>query len=275
MNINLEKLVEQVRQLAVTFGLNILSAIAILIIGIWIAKLIRKYLEKALSKKEIDKTLLSFLANLLYFILLTLVVLVALGQLGIETTSFIAILGAAGLAIGLALQGSLANFASGTLLIIFRPFKVDDFIKVADEEGFVEKIQIFTTHIRTFDNRTIIIPNSAVTGNKIINYTSKEIRRVDLSIGISYGDNIKKAIDTLTELCASHSKVLKDPAPYVGVVEYGDSSINLTVRPWCKTEDYWSVFFELNNILNSQVRLNFKPTARSVIQKTIFCRPDE
>ena len=246
MNINLEKLVEQVRQLAVTFGLNILSAIAILIIGIWIAKLIRKYLEKALSKKEIDKTLLSFLANLLYFILLTLVVLVALGQLGIETTSFIAILGAAGLAIGLALQGSLANFASGTLLIIFRPFKVDDFIKVADEEGFVEKIQIFTTHIRTFDNRTIIIPNSAVTGNKIINYTSKEIRRVDLSIGISYGDNIKKAIDTLTELCASHSKVLKDPAPYVGVVEYGDSSINLTVRPWCKTEDYWSVFFELN-----------------------------
>ena len=231
--------------------MNIVAALAILVIGIWVAKLIRKIIGKALQKRNIDKTLITFLLNLLYFLLLTIVVLAALGQLGVQTTSFIAILGAAGLAVGLALQGSLANFASGVLLIIFRPFEVDDFVKVADEEGFVEKIHIFTTQIRTFDNRTIIIPNSTVTGGKIINYTSKKIRRVDLSIGISYGSNIKNAIDALTNLCSSNPKVLKDPVPYVGVVEYADSSINLTVRPWCKTEDYWDVLFEVNKQMKS------------------------
>lgn len=246
MDINLEELINQIRVLFVKFGMNIVAALAILLFGIWAAKLIRKILGKALQKRNIDKTLITFLLNLLYFLLLTVVVLASLGQLGIETTSFIAIVGAAGLAVGLALQGSLANLASGVLLIIFRPFEVDDFVKIAGEEGFVEKIHIFTTQIKTFDNRTIIIPNSTVTSDKIINYTSKEIRRVDLSIGISYGDNIKKAIDAITELCSSNPKVLKDPAPYVGVVEYGDSSINLTVRPWCKTDDYWDVFFEIN-----------------------------
>lgn len=200
MNINIEQLVEQVRELAVSFGLNIIAALAILVIGIWIIKFIRRIVEKRLDKREIDPTLAKFLLNLIYFLLLTVVILAALSQLGIETTSFIAILGAAGLAVGLALQGSLANFASGVLLIIFRPFKVDDFVKLADEEGFVEKIQIFTTQIRTFDNRTIIIPNSVITGSKITNYTTKEIRRVDLSIGISYGDNIKHAIESLMEI---------------------------------------------------------------------------
>lgn len=247
MDINIEKLVEQIRELALGFGLNIISALAILVIGIWVAKIIRRTIEKQLVKREVDQTLIKFLVNLLYFILLTVIVLASLGQLGIETTSFIAILGAAGLAIGLALQGSLANFASGVLLIIFRPFKVDDFVKLADEEGFVEKIQIFTTQIKTFDNRTIIIPNSVVTSGKIINYTDKEIRRVDLSIGISYGDNIKQAVDTLMEILNNHPKVLKDPAPFVGVTGYGDSSIDLTIRPWCKTEDYWDVFFEVNH----------------------------
>jgi len=246
MNEKLVELIEQAQEPVVEFGLNLIAAIAILVIGLWVAKLIRKIVAKALRKREIDKTLVTFLLNLLYFLLSTVVILASLGRLGIETTSFIAILGAAGLAIGLALQGSLANFASGILLMIFRPFKVDDFVKLADEEGFVEKIYIFTTQIKTFDNRTIIIPNSTVTSGKIINYTSKEIRRVDLSIGFSYDDNIKTAIDTLTELCVSHPKVLKEPVPYVGVVEYGDSSINLTVRPWCKTDDYWDVFFEIN-----------------------------
>jgi len=243
---NIEELIAQVREQAVDFGMNLISAIAILVVGIWIAKLIKRSLGKAFIKRELDKTLISFLLNLLYFTLLAIIVLMALGALGVKTTSFIAILGAAGLAIGLALQGSLANFASGVLLIIFRPFKVEDFVKIAGEEGFIEKIHIFTTQVKTFDNRTIIIPNSTITGDKIINYTAKEIRRVDLSIGISYGDNIKTAIDALTDLCASHPKVLDDPAPYVGVVEYGDSSINLTVRPWCKTEDYWNVFFDIN-----------------------------
>jgi small conductance mechanosensitive channel len=251
MEINLERLVDQVRNLTVKFGMNIVAALVILVIGIWAARIIRKYIGKALQKRNIDKTLITFLLNLLYFLLLTVVVLASLGQLGIETTSFIAILGAAGLAVGLALQGSLANFASGVLLIIFRPFEVEDFVKIADEEGFVEKIHIFTTQIKTFDNRTIIIPNSTVTSGKIINYTSKDIRRVDLSIGISYGDNIKTAINAIMALCSSHPKVLQDPAPYVGVVEYGDSSINLTVRPWCKTGDYWDVFFEINKQMKS------------------------
>jgi small conductance mechanosensitive channel len=256
MRINLEELVNQIRGLIVAFGLNILAAIVILIVGIWIAKLIRRMLSRSLQKKEIDRTLVTFLVNLLYFILLTAVVLAALGQLGIETTSFIAVIGAAGLAIGLALQGSLANFASGVLLIVFRPFKVDDFVMLADEEGFIEKIHIFTTQIKTFDNRTIIIPNATITSGKIINYTSKEIRRVDLSIGISYGDNIRKALDALTELCRSHSKILDDPAPYVGVVEYGDSSINLTVRPWCKADDYWDVFFDINEQMKTALDKN-------------------
>ncbi|NNG27133.1 MAG: mechanosensitive ion channel [Ignavibacteriaceae bacterium] len=252
MNINIEQLVEQVRELAVSFGLNIIAALAILVIGIWIIKLIRRIIEKRLDKREIDPTLAKFLLNLIYFVLLTVVILAALSQLGIETTSFIAILGAAGLAVGLALQGSLANFASGVLLIIFRPFKVDDFVKLADEEGFVEKIQIFTTQIKTFDNRTIIIPNSIITGGKITNYTTKEIRRVDLSIGISYSDNIKHAIESLMEILNNHPKVLKDPAPFVGVTGYGDSSIDLTLRPWSKTEDYWDVFFEINHSIKEQ-----------------------
>ena len=252
MNINIEQLVEQVRELAVSFGLNLVTALAILIIGIWVSKIIRRSVEKHLGKKELDQTLVKFLINLIYFVLLTVVILAALGQLGIETTSFIAILGAAGLAVGLALQGSLANFASGVLLIIFRPFKVDDFVKLADEQGFVEKIQIFTTQIRTFDNRTIIIPNSVITSDKIINYTDKEIRRVDLSIGISYSDNIKHAIDSLMEILNNHPKILKDPAPFVGVTGYGDSSIDLTLRPWSKTEDYWDVFFEVNHAIKEK-----------------------
>ena len=252
MNINIEELLEQVRELAVSFGLNLIAAIAVLVIGIWVIKIIRRVVEKQLGKREVDQTLVSFLVNMMYFILLTLVILAALGQLGIETTSFIAILGAAGLAIGFALQGSLANFASGVLLIIFRPFKVDDFVKVADEEGFVEKVQIFTTQIRTFDNRTIIIPNAVITNGKITNYTDKEVRRVDLSIGISYGDNIKHAIDSLMEILNNHPKILKDPAPFVGVTGFGDSSIDLTVRPWCKTEDYWDVFFEVNHLIKEQ-----------------------
>lgn len=252
MNINLEELVIQIRELAVHFGLNLITALAVLVIGIWISKFIRRTIEKQLNKKEIDKTLVSFLINLIYFTLLTVVVLAALGQLGIETTSFIAVLGAAGLAIGLALQGSLANFASGFLLIIFRPFKVDDVVKLADEEGYVEKIQIFTTQIRTFDNKTIIIPNSVITSGKITNYTAKEFRRVDLSIGISYGDNIKKAIESLMEVLNNHPKVLKDPAPFVGVKGYGDSSIDLSLKPWCKTEDYWDVFFDINEKIKEQ-----------------------
>ena len=246
MNINLEELIIQIRELAVHFGLNLITALAVLVIGIWISKFLRRMIEKQLNKKEIDKTLVSFLMNLIYFTLLTVVVLAALSQLGIETTSFIAILGAAGLAIGLALQGSLANFASGFLLIVFRPFKVDDVVKISDESGYVEKIQIFTTQIRTFDNKTIIIPNSVVTSGKIINYTVKEIRRVDLSIGISYSDNIKKAIDSLMEIINDHPKIIKNPAPFVGVNGYGDSSIDLILRPWCKTEDYWNVFFDIN-----------------------------
>ena len=217
MNVNLADLVSQVRELIVKFGFNILAAIAILVIGIWVSKLIRRILARALQKRNIDKTLITFLLNLLYFLLLTVVVV-----------------------------ASLANLASGVLLIIFRPFEVDDFVCIAGEEGFVEKIHIFTTQIRTFDNRTIIVPNSTITSGKIINYTAKEIRRVDLSIGISYGANIKKAMDAITDLSSSNPKVLKDPAPYVGVIEYGDSSINLTVRPWCKTGDYWDVFFAIN-----------------------------
>lgn len=230
----------------VPWGIKIGLALAIFFIGRLAARWLVRLSERLMRKGGMDDMLVHFLGNIASALLLAFVVLAALDQLGVNTTSALAVLGAAGLAVGLALQGSLANLASGVLLIIFRPFEVDDFVCIAGEEGFVEKIHIFTTQIRTFDNRTIIVPNSTITSGKIINYTAKEIRRVDLSIGISYGANIKKAMDAITDLCSSNPKVLKDPAPYVGVIEYGDSSINLTVRPWCKTGDYWDVFFAIN-----------------------------
>jgi small conductance mechanosensitive channel len=198
-----------------------------------------------MKKSKIDATLISFVGNLLYVILLIFVILAALSQLGIQTTSLIAIIGAAGLAVGLALQGSLANFAAGILMIIFRPFKVGDFIEGAGVSGVVEEIQIFTTKLKTLDNKIVIIPNAKLTDDNIINYSAKEIRRVDLVFGVSYSDDIDKVRKVILDVLSKDERILKDPKATVGVIELADSSVNFAVRPWVNTPDYWNAYFDI------------------------------
>lgn len=242
----MEQIIAKIQELFALFGLKIVVALLIIIIGRWVAKLVRSVLEKILRKSsKVDNTLVDFLGNLTYVVLLIFIIIAALGQLGIQTASLVALLGAAGLAIGLALQGSLANFAAGILLIIFRPFKVEDLIEGAGVTGVVEKIEIFTTHLKTLDNKSIIVPNSKLTGDNIINYTQKEIRRVDLVVGVSYEDNIDKVKEVITGVLSADERVLNDPIPTVAVYEMADSSVNFVVRPWVKTEDYWGVYFSV------------------------------
>lgn len=240
----MEDLLQQGYALLATYGLKIVFAIIILVIGRWVARLFSKLIQRVMKAREVDETLRSFVGNLTYYALLTFVVLAALGQLGIQTTSFIAVIGAAGLAIGLALQGSLANFASGFLMIMFRPFKVGDLIEGAGVTGTVESLQIFTTQLRTADNKKIIVPNSSLTGGNIINWSATGTRRVDMVFGIGYDDDIDKAKQVIAAILASDDRVLKDPAPQVAVSELADSSVNFVVRPWAKTGDYWGVFFD-------------------------------
>jgi small conductance mechanosensitive channel len=237
-------IVEKLYGLLTLYGIKVIAAIAILVIGNWIAKIFRKVVNNVMKKREVDPTLGTFAASLTYYALIAFVVLAALSQLGIQTTSFIAVIGAAGLAIGLALQGSLANFAAGFLMIIFRPFKVGDYIEGAGTAGTVEQIQIFTTQLQTPDNKTVIIPNASLTSNNIVNYSTKGTRRVDLVFGISYDDDIDKAKQILQEIIDTDDRVLKDPAPVIALAELADSSVNFYVRPWTKASDYWSFLFD-------------------------------
>lgn len=241
----MEDILDKIYQLLTVYGIKVLAAIAIFVIGRWVAKGVRKLVERIMNKSKVDSTLVSFTANLVYIALLAFIVVAALGQLGIQTTSFIAILGAAGLAVGLALQGSLSNFAAGFLLIIFRPFKVGDLIEGAGVFGVVEAIQIFTTQLKTADNKTVIVPNAKMTDDNIVNWTVKGTRRVDLVMGIGYEDDIDKARSVMAEIIAADSRILKDPAPQIAVSELGDSSVNFVVRPWTRVEDYWGVYFDL------------------------------
>ncbi len=234
------------------FGLRMITAVVIFVVGRWVARLVRRATEKMMSRSNVDATLVPFVGNLIYFALLAFVILAALAQLGVQTTSFIAVVGAAGLAVGLALQGSLANFAAGVLMLIFRPFKVGDFIEGAGVSGIVEEINIFTTHLRTFDNKTIIIPNAKITGDNITNYTRKEKRRVDLVVGVSYRDDIGKVKRVITDVLDADGRVLKDPAPTVAVLELGESSVNFAVRPWVNTADYWNVYFDTTEKLKKR-----------------------
>ena len=197
-----------------------------------------------LEAKNIDQTLVKFTGNLTYIALLIFVILAAIGQLGIQTTSFIAVMGAAGLAIGLALQGSLANFAAGFLMIMFRPFKVGDVIEGAGVVGKVEEIQIFTTKIVTPDNKTVIIPNAKLTEDNIVNWTVKGTRRVDMVFGIGYGDDIDEAREIIKDVFAQDNRILKEPTVQIAVSELADSSVNFVVRPWVKSDDYWNVYFD-------------------------------
>lgn len=237
--------IELIQELALLYGVKVLTALAIFIVGKWVANKISKIVQKVLAKNNADPAIEHFFGSLVSWALLIFVVIAALGQLGIQTASFVAIVGAAGLAIGLALQGSLANFAAGVLILIFRPFKVGDFIEVAGVSGVVQKIQIFTTELNSPDNKKIIVPNGGVISGNITNYSANDTRRVDLVFGIGYGDDIDGAKAVLQAVVAAEAKVLKDPAPTVAVVELADSSVNLVCRPWVSSADYWDVYFNV------------------------------
>lgn len=231
---------------AITWGTKLAIAIAILIIGLLITKRISKMMAKLLKKKDFDESLRTFLTSMVAISLKIMVVITALGQLGLEMTSFIALLGAAGLAIGMAFSGTLGNFAGGIMILIFRPYKVGDYISAQGEEGIVKEIQIFNTILLTLDNKTIIVPNGAMANGNMTNFTFQEQRRVDFVVGIAYGDDYDKAKSVLEGFIAEDSKILKDPEPFIGLGELADSSVNITLRVWCKTEDYWDVFFKMN-----------------------------
>ena len=240
----MDAIIAKIWELLTIYGLKAIFAVVVFILGRWIAKILTNFVEKIMNKREVDPTIVSFIANMTYVGLLVFVVLAALGQLGIQTTSFIAVVGAAGLAIGLALQGSLSNFAAGFLMIIFRPFKVGDYIEGAGVAGTVETIQVFTTQLKSPDNKTVIIPNAKLTSDNITNYTIKGTRRVDMVFGIGYGDDIDKAKNIMTDILEKDERILKDPATKIAVVELADSSVNFVVRPWVKGDDYWDVYFE-------------------------------
>jgi small conductance mechanosensitive channel len=234
---------EQAQSYFADYGLNIIFAIIILILGYLVAKAIKSGVHKMMKKHTVETTLARFVANLVYAALMIFVILAALGRLGIETTSFIAILGAAGLAIGLALQGALSNFAAGFLLILFRPIKSGEFVEAGGAVGVVEEVSIFTTTILSVDNVEITVPNAMILGSNIRNYSRQDNRRIDLLIGVSYSDDLKKTKQVIMEVLEADSRVLNDPAPRVAVAELGDSSVNFVVRPWVKSVDYWDTRF--------------------------------
>jgi small conductance mechanosensitive channel len=235
-----------------SFGLQILAAIVIFYVGRWLARRIAGLIEKGLVRADTDPTLVGFFRNIVYFGLLVMVIIAAVGQLGVQTTSFIAVLGAAGLAVGLALQGSLANFAAGVLMIIFRPFRVGDFVEAAGTMGVVEEVQIFTTMMRTPDNKTIIVPNAQITAGTITNFSARDTRRLDLVFGVSYADDIDQVKRVIKEVLAEESRLLAEPEPVIGLLSLGDSSVDFAVRPWVKSSDYWPVFFDLQEAMKKR-----------------------
>jgi small conductance mechanosensitive channel len=241
MNIN----VDAVWSWISVYSLNIIGAILIFIVGKWLARRISNLLLKLLKKNNIDPALVSFLGNLTYYALIVLVVVAAAGRLGINTTSFLTVIGAAGLAVGLALKDSLSNFAAGVMLVLFRPFTIGDVVSTAGITAKVEKITIFNTLFCSPDNQLIIVPNNKIISDIITNINAKDTRRVDLTVGISYSDDIAKTKEILARLAKEDSRILADPAPTIAVAELADSSVNLVFRPWVKTEDYWDVRFEL------------------------------
>jgi small conductance mechanosensitive channel len=240
------QLIEMGKDLAMTYGIKLIAAIAIFIIGKMVANWLRKLITRVMTKGGVDKIIIGFTSSIAYIAMLAFVVVAALGQLGIQTTSFIAILGAAGLAIGLALQGSLSNFAAGFLMIIFRPFKVGDFIEAAGVAGKVNAIHIFTTTLTTGDNKTIIIPNAKIGNDNIVNYSTQPTRRVDFTIGVAYDADLKQVRDILEDIVSKDERILKDPPHQIAVSELADSSVNFVVRLWVESADYWDVFFDAN-----------------------------
>lgn len=245
----MDNIITQLEYYASQYGMNLIFAILILVVGLWLAKVLTKSLLKTLDKRNVDPTLSKFVTALTRIALITFVILAAINRVGIQTTSFVAVLGAAAFAVGFALQGSLSNFASGVMLIIFRPVKVGDFIEGAGQSGTVEEVGIFVTVLNTPDNKVIYIPNSKLMGDSIINYSVKDKRRVDMVFGISYSDDIDKAKKVINQIISNDPRILKDPAPQIVVSALADSSVNFNVRPWVNSSDYWGVYFDVTEAI--------------------------
>jgi small conductance mechanosensitive channel len=236
----------------VDLAINVAIAIAIFYVGKLVVGLIVRGMRKVMRRQEVDQTLETFVCNLVRIILMAVVIIAAIGQIGIQTTSFIAIFGAAGLAVGLALQGSLSNFAAGVLIVLFRPYKVGDFVEAAGIAGVVEQVQILTTILKTGDNKQIIVPNGQIMDSIITNYSANDKRRVDMVVGVSYDDDLDKVRSTIEELVAADERILAEPACTIAVSALADSSVNFVVRPWVNTADYWGVMFDLTEAIKKR-----------------------
>lgn len=242
----MKSLLEKAGEFGLHYGPKLLGAILVLIIGLWIAKLISKGVEKAMLKGKMDNSLVSFIKSMISIVLKILVIITAMGMLGIQMTSFIAILGAAGLAVGMALSGTLQNFAGGVILLIFKPFKAGDFIEAQGYMGTVKEIGIFTTTLNTVDKKVIIIPNGPLSTSSLTNFSAEPLRRVDWKFGIAYGDDMENFHKAISDFISEDKRILKDPESFIGLSEFGDSSVNFAVRVWVNSADYWGVFFEMN-----------------------------
>ncbi|HAS62751.1 MAG TPA: mechanosensitive ion channel protein [Vibrio sp.] len=242
--------------LLIQYGVNIISAVLILFIGNIVAKMVANSVAKVLGKKKMDKAVVEFIHGIVRYTLFVIVLIAALSRIGVQTASVVAVIGAAGLAIGLALQGSLSNFAAGVLIVGFRPFKSGDYVEVGGVAGSVEAIQIFQTVLKTPDNKMVVVPNSGVIGSPITNYSRHDTRRVDLTIGVSYSSDLKLTKQVIHDALAKDERILKDHDITIGVVALADSSVNFVVRPWCKTADYWDVYFDSNQAIKEALDAN-------------------
>lgn len=249
----MEHYLEIAKTYLIDYSPKIIMALALFIVGKWLARRISKLIRKMFNHNKVDETLSSFIENITYYSLFIFVLMAVASQVGIDTTSFLTILGTAGLAIGLALKDSLSNFASGVMIILFRPFKIGDVIDTGGVVGKVIEISIFNSILSTPDNKKIIVPNSTITGSVITNISGNDTRRIDYTIGIGYDDDIKLTKETLVSILESDPRTLKEPAPLVAVSELGDSSVNFVARPWVKAEDYWGVYFDLTE----KIKLTF------------------
>lgn len=257
---SLEEIEAFVLAYVVPYTIKAIVAIAIFIIGKWLANKVAAMIKRVMANRNIDPTVGNFIGNILYGLLLVVVVIAALGQVGIQTASFVAVIGAAGLAVGLALQGSLSNFAAGVMLILLRPIKAGDFIDAGGAMGVVKEVDIFATKITTGDNKLIIVPNSSILGGNITNFSAMPTRRVDITFGCSYDDDIREVKAELESIIASNDKILKDPAPVVQLHELADSSVNFITRSWVNSADYWAVYW----YLFEQVKLRFDEKGISI-----------
>lgn len=252
-DMNLSEVLPGLLSLLTTWGLKVLGAIVLLTVGRMVSAWLRRIVRRLLERANIDATLIPFLAGLAYYLAMAAVLVAVLDMVGIQTASLIAVFGAAGLAVGLAMQGTLSNFAAGVMLLLFRPFRVGDYIEAGGHGGSVHAIGLFTTVLNTPDNVQIILPNSSVFGNTIKNYAANDTRRVDMVVGISYDDDIGRAIEVIQGVLGQDSRVLSEPAPVIAVSELGDSSVNIVVRPWCQRADYWGLRFDLTRSFKEQL----------------------